>query len=238
MTHPKHDEWAKYLYGEIKPQRQKLLTEHLQECDECSQKVNTWQSAMRSLDGWKWTNGGSSQANRFIMGAARWAAVVLLILALGAVIGRFSAGQTDMEQLERTLISSLEPKLQQSITQQIQSDWNVLTTGQDQLRDEIQAQVNKSLNEVAAGTYMVSYNTMEEMLSNLIMTLEETLGQLEHQRLADHERLQNNLVHFAVQTNDKIMRNHQELEWLLTSGSKIKDQDKKEIKKNTQITPE
>ena len=97
MAHPNHEEWMKYLYGELAPPKQKTLAGHLQDCVECREQVDAWQTAIVVLDRGKQANGGRSNSVRyFFRGAVRWAAVVFLILGLGFVMGRFTAAAPDM----------------------------------------------------------------------------------------------------------------------------------------------
>jgi len=50
MAHPKHEEWMKYLYGELAPPKQQTLADHLQDCGECREQVGAWQTAIKVLD--------------------------------------------------------------------------------------------------------------------------------------------------------------------------------------------
>ncbi len=242
MTHPKREEWMDYLYGEIEPQQQETLSVHLHECAKCRQQVTTWRSAMRNLDGWKLTN-GSTGARRALLGPIRWAAAVLMILALGLVIGRFTAASPDMDQLqqrlEMSLTSSLEPAIRQNITDTLNRDWlGILAASRAQLRDDLQTKFRADLNEYAADTFAATYTATNELLANLIQTLDaaqaqeryrilETLDQLEQQRLYDDALLRSDLVHLALQTGEGFQK--------LMTGKDIKDNQPEVIKNNARV---
>jgi len=237
--HPQHEEWMEYLYGEIEPDRREMLSGHLRQCPDCRRQVAAWQSAMRGLDGWKLTN-GSRSARRALWGPARWAAAVLVILALGFVVGRVSSAGPDMDlleqRLEMSLASSLEPTIRQNLTDELNRDWlGILAASRAQLREDLQEQFRADLNEYAADTFAAAYTATNELLANLIQTLDaaqaqeryrilETLDLLEQQRLYDDALLRSDLVHLALQTDEGFQK--------LMTVKDIKNNEPEVIKNN------
>ena len=210
MAHPKAEEWMEYLYGEVDPQRQELLSVHLQTCPDCRQQVSAWRSAMKGLDSWAWTNGGSGR-RRLFLGPVRWAAAVLLILTAGMVLGRFTASRPDIEQLQEqlqvSLVSYLEPTLKENITDNLNRDWfDLLAASRAQFREDIQQQIEEKMNLFAMETLDASTVKTNELLFELIQQLDGTLVQMEQQRLGELAVLQGNMEMFAVQTSDEILR--------------------------------
>ena len=172
---------------------------------------------------------------------AKIAAAVLVVLALGFVIGRSSSTGPDMEQLqqqlEMSLVRSLEPKLQQSIFEQVKNELlNPMVDHQLQFEDEMQRQLHDTLTEFAAELHAVSASNLNQLLGDLMAAFDEdqmrernlfmeALNQLDQRRWTDHEMLQNDLTDLAYLANDEISRNRQGLQLLMTGGDKIIKQD-------------
>ena len=53
MNHPKHEEWAPYLFGEANSKVSRELKAHLHDCPECRKEIESWKSSLRRLDAWK-----------------------------------------------------------------------------------------------------------------------------------------------------------------------------------------
>jgi len=235
MAHPQQEEWMEYLYGEVDPQRQEQMSVHLQTCADCRQQVSAWRSAMKGLDSWSWSNGGTGR-RRLFLGPVRWAAAVLLLLTAGIVFGRFTATQPDVkqlqEQLEVSLASYLEPTLQENITEDLNRDWfELLAASRAQFREDI----NQQINEIAVETLDASTSKTNELLFTLIRQLDETLGQMEQQRQLELAALQGNLELFVVQASDEILRTQGMVQQLaLIKDDKIKP-PQREIDKSNPI---
>ena len=223
MAHPNQEEWMEYLYGEVDPQRQEELSVHLHSCQDCRSQVSQWRTAMQGLDSWVWSNGGS-QRRRWFLGPVRWAAAVLVILTAGMVLGRFTAPQPNVEQLQEQLQVSLarylEPTLKENITQDLNRDWfELLAASRAQFREDI----NQQINEFAVETLDASTSKTSELLFALIQQLDETLLQMEKQRQVELATLQGNLELFAVQASDEIIRTQGMVQQLaLIKDDKIK----------------
>ena len=151
---------------------------------------------------------------------AKIAAAVLVVLALGFVVGRLSTPGPDMEQLqqqlEMSLVSSLQPKLQQSIFEQVKIDLlSPLADRQVQFENEMQQQLQSVLSDFAAEFQTASANNLNQVLGDLMLAFDEArmqernffiqaLDQLDQRQWADHEILQNDLVELASLANDEI----------------------------------
>ena len=179
------------------------------------------------------------------MNLAKIAAAVLVVLALGFTFGRLSTPGPDMEQLqqqlEMSLVRSLEPKLQQSISEQLKSGFlSPLADRQVQFEDEMQQQIQGVLSDFAAEFQTATTDNLNRVLDDLMLVFDEAqmrertlfmeaLNQLDERRWDDHEMLQNDLIELASLANDEISRNRQGLQLLMTSGDKIIKQDDEEI---------
>jgi hypothetical protein len=179
---------------------------------------------------------------------AKIAAVLLVVLALGFTFGRWSRTGPDMkklhQQMEMSLMRSLEPRLQQTISQKLHNDiLSPLAARQVQFEDEMQQQLQGILSDFAAELQIAAHGDLNQLLSELMQAFDqaqmrerslfmEALNQLDQRRWADHEMLQNDLMEFAVLTNDEISRNRRELQLLMTGGDKIIKQDYEEIQQS------
>jgi len=95
MTHPTPEDWMAHLYGETPAARRAALDSHLQQCASCAARVQDWRSGMASLDQWELPSAPRNPVARPFL---RWAAAAAVILVLGFVCGRFSAGNTRAAQ--------------------------------------------------------------------------------------------------------------------------------------------
>ena len=217
MVHPGHDEWMKYLYGELPPAKHEVQGRHLMECSECREQVERWRGTMGSLEGGRAAYRGGRGVSLSIFRVMRWAAAAVLILALGIFAGRYTAARPDMDKLyndlEVSLTSSLETRLKADWNEQVQNDRMVLATIHDDFRREVEQLFQEALAEYAAETYRASTETMEKALGNLTVSLGEVLDEMDR-RLAEQEMMRSDLVNFAAQTQDEIMRHRQGLELL------------------------
>jgi hypothetical protein len=110
MNHPKPEEWVAYVYGETAGTVRRDLKAHLQACSDCRKEVETWKSSMARLDAWQVPKKrGTWFPSALPM--LRWAAVWVLILAAGVMIGRATAPKVDPESLR----AAITPEIQKQV---------------------------------------------------------------------------------------------------------------------------
>jgi len=152
------------------------------------------------------------------------AAAVLLIIA-GYAAGQLSAPQgPDAEQLQ----AALEPAIRQNILDEIKQYCQLgLASGYVQLKDDLAQQYRSDLNQFAAYTLAVSGAATNELLEELIESINAAQAenrqwvaaafeQIELNRLRDNARLSDAFVTFAVQTEDELQRTRQNMVKLLS----------------------
>jgi hypothetical protein len=162
------------------------------------------------------------------------AAAILLIFA-GYAVGRLTAPRAvDVEELryslESSLKSSIEPAIHQKLLEQMRQDWRLaFASGYVRLKDELNQQFRDDLNEFAIQTLTASSVVTNQLLTELIESIDAAqaqerhwvaaaLGQIELNRLEDNSQLRNDLATFAVQTTSELQRTKKDVAKWITYG--------------------
>ncbi len=165
------------------------------------------------------------------------AAAVLLIIA-GYATGRLSAPPPpDVEQLQ----AALEPAIRQNLLDEMKQYWQLaLVSSYVQLKDDLTQQYRSDLNQFAAYTLAASGAATNQLLEELIESINTAqtqdrqwvaaaFEQIELNRLRDNARLTNAFATFAVQTEDELQRTKQDMAQLLSytrPGSSVPNESK------------
>lgn len=152
------------------------------------------------------------------------AAAVLLIIA-GYAAGRLSAPRgPDAEQLQ----AALEPAIRQNLLDEMKRYWQLaLTSSYVQLKDDLTQQYRSDLSRFAIQTLAASNAVTNELLTELIESINEAqtedrqwvaaaFEQIELNRRQDNAQLSNAFVTFAVRTEDELLRTRQNMAQLLS----------------------
>lgn len=155
------------------------------------------------------------------------AAAAVLLIALGYAIALLRAPrELDADQLhalETSLKSSLEPAIRQSLREELSRDWQLtLANNYVQLKDELNQQFQRDLNEFAVWTFAASNTVTNQLLTELIQSINAAqtqdrrwvaaaLEQIELNRLRDKVQLANGLETLALYTDDELMRTKQDV---------------------------
>jgi hypothetical protein len=137
---------------------------------------------------------------------AKLAAAAVLLIAIGYVVGRLSAPQPDMEQLQ----SALETSLRASLIEEMNNRWQTTFTANClQLKDELQQQVRRDLIEFASQTLAASNTLTEQRLMKLVELIETARARDRRQIVAALEKIEydkhllgNGLVALAARTSE------------------------------------
>jgi len=230
MNHPNHEEWMAYLYKELGRKRQTELKEHLKQCSQCQADVTTWRSVMKELDRWKLPQQqrGVSRPRWDIRWAARWTAAAVLLIFAGYAVGRVTvAAPPDVEQLQLSLATSLEPAIRQNVIRELNRDWRLALAGSYlRLKDELSDQFHRELNAYAVHTFAASNAVTNELLTELIDAINTAqaqdrrwvaaaIEQIEWNRLWDKSQFINDLETLAAETDNELLRTRQDLAQLL-----------------------
>jgi hypothetical protein len=155
--------------------------------------------------------------------AGKWAVAAVLLVIAGYAVGRFAGPGVDVDQLSATLTDSVRADLAQEMTDQWRAE---LATSYVQLRDELNQQHQKDLNRFALQTLAASNTSTNQLLTELIQSINAAqaqdrqwvlaaLDQVESNRLADTTRFKNGLQSLAVLTGNEFERTRQDMVQLL-----------------------
>jgi len=154
----------------------------------------------------------------------RVAAAVILIAA-GYAVGRWSAPRPpDMEQIRAVLEPAIRQNLLDETRQYVQSG---LASSYVQIRDELSWQYRQDLSRVAVQTLAASNTVTNELLTQLIESIDAAqtqdrrwfaavAEQIERNRLRDRNQLSSAFASFAVQTEDELARTKRDVAQALT----------------------
>jgi len=149
------------------------------------------------------------------------AAAAVLLITAGYATGRLlSPKPPDIEQLQAVI--------RQNILDEINQYWQLsLAASYAQLKEDLSQQYLRDLNQFAAYTLAASGAATNQLLEELIESINQAqtqerqwlvaaLGELELNRLQDNAQLSNAFVNFATQTEDELLRNRQNMEQILS----------------------
>jgi hypothetical protein len=143
----------------------------------------------------------------------KFAAAAVLLITAGYATGRLlSPKPPDIEQLR----ISLEPAIRQNILDEMKQYWQLgLTASYAQLKDDLSQQYRRDLTQIASYTLAASGAATNQLLEQLIESINTAqvqdrqwvtaaLEEIELNRLKDNAQLGNALATFAVQTEQNM----------------------------------
>ena len=147
------------------------------------------------------------------------AAAVFLIIA-GFAAGRLTTTkQPDMEQIR----ASLEPAIRNQLLGEVKQYMQLgLANSYVRLKDDLTEQYRQDLNQLAANIVTTNSSLTNQLLQNLIESVDEAqkrqqqlftaaLEQVEMNRQRDNAQLSNALFNFAVQTGNELDQTKQDM---------------------------
>jgi len=156
----------------------------------------------------------------------RLAAAAVLLIAAGYLAGRLSAPRPpDAQQL----YSDLEPAIRQQLLSEMKQYWRLsLANTYVQLKDELDRQRRQDLNQFAAQTLAASAAVTNQLLEDLIESINSAqmqdrrwvaaaLQQIESNRLHDKTQLSNGLTTLAVYTDDQLLKTKYDIAQFLSN---------------------
>jgi hypothetical protein len=153
------------------------------------------------------------------------AAAAVLLIAAGYATGRLSGPRPpDMEQIR----AALEPKIRQNLLDETKQYLQLgLANGYVRIKDELSQRYRQDLSRVALQSVAASNAVINELLTELIESINEAqnqdrqwvaaaFDQIESNRLQDRNQFSNALTTLALQTEDELMRTKQDVAQVLS----------------------
>lgn len=148
-------------------------------------------------------------------GLLKFAAAAVLLLAAGYIVGRVCAPRPpDIQQL----YSTLEPAIRQKLLAEMGRYWQLSTAAAyAQLKEDLDQQYRQDLNRFATQTFAASTAVTNQLLEELIKSINSAqtqdrrwvtaaLQQIESNRLQDKNQLSHGLATLAVYTDDQLLK--------------------------------
>jgi hypothetical protein len=120
MNHPKPEEWVPYVYGEATSVARRDLAEHLRDCAQCREEIETWKRNLRRLDAWKLPK--VRRPADVLVPFLKWAAAAVIVLAAGISIGRATASRVDIEKLRAAIAPEIRQDLNREMAQLVRQE--------------------------------------------------------------------------------------------------------------------
>jgi hypothetical protein len=192
MTHPEHEEWVPFLFGEAGPETRRTLTAHLQSCPQCAAQVEGWRRTMGKLDRWELPPALSRRPG-FLAPAFRWAAAAALVLFVGLAAGRVTA----RSGLSR---EQLRAEIERAVTSAVEQARNQTTESITAL-DARLASVSEAQNRQLLRAFTELFEQAREQdRASLLATLER----IESERTADYVALRSDLETVASAADEQL----------------------------------
>ncbi|MHC4681026.1 MAG: hypothetical protein ACYTEK_20290, partial [Planctomycetota bacterium] len=153
------------------------------------------------------------------------AAAAVVLIAAGYTIGRWSAPRPlDMEQIQAAIEPAIRQNLLDETRQYVQLS---LANGYLRVKDELSEQYRQDLSRVAIQTLTASNTITNELLTQLVESINTAqiqerqrfaaaLEQIALNQLRDRNQWSSAFATFAVQTEDELMRTKQDMAYALS----------------------
>jgi hypothetical protein len=165
MNHPKPEDWVPYLYGEIEPAPRRQLKEHLHDCADCREELQSWKRSLNQLDAWKLPRTDSRLAafTPFL----KWAAAALIVLGLGFGFGRMTARQADLARVR----AQVEPEIRREFSEMLRREI-------DKSSSATLARAQRQAEEVGAAYYALLKKDLDTVAINTDVSLQQAQREL------------------------------------------------------------
>jgi hypothetical protein len=155
-----------------------------------------------------------------LSGFVKFAAAAVFLIIAGFAAGRLTTTKPpDMEQIRASLEPAIRSRLLGEMKQYMQLG---LANSYVRLKDDLTEQYRQDLNQLAANIVAANGNMTNQLLENLIESVDAAqtqdrqlfaaaLEQVELNRQRDNAQLSNALVNFAVQTGNELNQTKQDM---------------------------
>lgn len=192
MKHPNRDEWVPYIFGEASPDAARTLNQHLSECADCRNQVESWRRTLKRLDAWQIP--GRRKARTVARPMVRWAIAAAILLGVGFGLGQFSsarAANKNRMQLEASLRSIVATQVRDQVQNAVGSLEVRLAQSRQAESERLAAEfasLLKAQNEVDSAITRAVYDQLQDRFDGYYLALRKDL---ETVAVAADEQLQN-----------------------------------------------
>lgn len=196
MTHPTHEEWLAFLYGECAPTESAKFEAHLVACTECAAQVRDWRATMRALDAWQ-LPAVRPRAVRAWVAPLKWATAASIFLGAGLVIGR-SMGPS------RSDLAAIKSEIQTTLRKEISGQLDTRLAAHK--KETLDASFAESRKLVDDATVDWAAARMEDRQAVNVL-----FQKWDHQRKADLAWMRRDLETVAINADERLDITQQQL---------------------------
>ena len=168
----------------------------------------------------------------FLSNLVKFAAAAVFLIIAGFAVGRLTTTRPpDMEQIR----ASLEPAIRNQLLGEMKQYMRAgLASSYVQIKDDLTEQYRHDMNQLAANVVTASGTVTNQLLQQLIESIDAAqtqdrhrfiaaLEQMELNRRRDNAQLGDALVSLAVQTDDRLTQTQQDMEqlWSYTQSDNL-----------------
>ncbi len=228
-----------YIDGSLSEQQEQVVRDHVSQCGHCSdylraieqddKLLGSFVSSMRPNIGQVEKKViaeighrprqctaramGILKGSRFL----RYAAVAAVFVAVGFLVGRISTTRSvDIDQLRDELKVSLASEIKEEVSEQLRDDLQTaFVAGFGQVREALREEYRQDLNRYAIETLAASNAATNQLLTELIATIDTSrardlrtiasaMEQMELNRMKDSSELRDSFATFASYTGNEL----------------------------------
>jgi uncharacterized membrane-anchored protein YhcB (DUF1043 family) len=240
-----------YIDGHLSKQQVQKVLDHIAQCEQCKEYLQALEQDDRMLSSFvesmrpsigrvekevKQAVEGQQQSR--IAGTAGvfkrskfvpYAAAAVVFIAVGFLVGRVSKSQpVNIDQLRNELKVSLSSEIRKEVSEQLKGDLQAaFAAGFEQVKDRLRNEYQQELNRYAIQTLAASSAVTNQLLTELIATIDKSrerdlrriavaMEQVELNRMRDSSELRNSFTTFASYTGNELTRTRNEMAELLS----------------------
>lgn len=251
ICHQIQEQIPLYIDGHLSEQQAQAVREHIAQCGQCmeylqaieqddkllSNFVESMHPAVERVEKEVKQAVGGQQRNR-IFGIAgifirsrfiQYAAAAAVLITIGFLVGRVSTAQPiNIDQLRNELKVSLASEIRKEVSEQLKGDLQAaFAAGFEQVKDGLRNEYQQDLNQYAIETLAASSAVTNQLLNELIATIDTSrqqdlrriaaaMEQVELNRMKDSSELRDSFATFASYTGNEITQTRNEMAELLS----------------------
>jgi hypothetical protein len=251
ICHQIQEQIPLYIDGHLSKQQEQAVLDHISQCGQCKEYLQAFErddrllssfvESMRpsigriekevkqAIEGQRQNRtantAGIFRRSRFVPYAAAAAAFI----AVGFLVGRVSTTQpVNIEQLRNELKVSLAGEIRKEVSEQLKGDLQAaFAAGFEQIKDGLRNEYQQDLNRYAIETLAASSAVTNQLLNELIATLDTSreqdlrriaaaMEQVELNRMRDSSELRDSFATFASYTGNELTQTRNEMAELLS----------------------